>query len=157
VFSAFEVFGLFAYVMQVRGYWQEELKNAPLLRREIIERLRDASWGGHYRGSLERALAWLNRMFGKPGSAEALGLCILIAVGYAYATFFLGWGLGGSGRIAGFKFLSETMAQPGRGIAALVLILLPVAAFFLGRWFLRHVDRWERRFKVVLLIELSRI
>lgn len=149
-FGVFGVFGLFACVLQGRSYYQVELLD-PLYRQEIIERLRDASRGVQYRSALERALAWLNKLFGEPGSSQALGLCILVAMAYAYATFFLGWSLSGSGSIAGFEFLPNDWAQSKRFFLTSFSVLCPVLAYFAASVSARFANRWERRFKTVLL------
>ena len=82
----------FGFLLQWRQYTEDKLEKDPILRKEWADRLRNGSMGAAYRDALVRALAWLDRVFGPPGSARALGVCFLVAVGYAWATFFVGWG-----------------------------------------------------------------
>jgi hypothetical protein len=144
-------FGVVSAVYAMLPYVQAQLHDDEEYRRETARRLRGASLGERYRDSLRRALARLDRWFGEPGSARALGVCVWVAVAYAYASYYIGWGLGGAGDIGGFKMLADDAAQPGRGIAALLAVLLPVAAFYVSRSVARWANRWERRFKACLL------
>ena len=82
----------FGFLLQWRQYTEEKLEEDPVLRQEWADRLRNGSMGAAYRDALARSLAWLDRVFGPPGSAKALGVCFLIAVAYAWVTFFVGWG-----------------------------------------------------------------
>ena len=122
------VFGVLGVAYAALPYYQAQLNDDPEYRREVAERLAGAGLGERYRGSLSQALDWLDKVFGPPDSAQALGMCILVAVAYAYASYYLGWGLGGPGNIGGFKdLLPDEMPQPGRAIIALVWVLLPLS------------------------------
>lgn len=163
------LFGVGSYVYAKLPYHQGELEKDSKYREEIAARLRDASLGQSYRESLARALGWLDRTFGEPGSFSALGVCVWVAVAYAYATFFIGWGLGGPGDIAGFDFMPKAPPQPewnwfvllavvlpGRGLLALLAVALPVAVFYASRGAARWVTRKERGFKAWLRRRLRR-
>jgi hypothetical protein len=78
----------FGFLLQWRQYSEERLAEDPVLRAEWAARLRGGSAGAAYRDALASTLAWLDRVFGPPGSARALGGCYLVAVAYAWATFF---------------------------------------------------------------------
>ena len=147
----FGVFGVIGVIYTGLPYVQNQLHEDEEYRQETARRLRGVSLGGRYRDSLRGALARLDRWFGEPGSARALGVCIWVAVAYAYASYFIGWGLGGAGNIGGFKMLPDDATQPGRGIVALIFVLLPVAVFYLCRSVARWANRWERRFKAWML------
>ena len=127
-------------------YHQGELEKDSKYREEIAARLSGASLGERYREALARALGLLDKVFDEPGSFSALGVCVWVAVAYAYATFFIGWGLGGPGDIAGFDFM-PAIAQPGRGLVALLAVALPVAVFYASRGAARWATRKERGFK----------
>jgi hypothetical protein len=104
-------FGVLGAAYAALPYYQAQLNDDPDYRREMAQRLAGADVGERHRGSLSRALGWLDKVFGPPGSAQALGVCILFAVGYAYASYFIGWGLGGPGNIGGFKGLLPDIAN----------------------------------------------
>lgn len=144
---------VFGFFLQRRDYWQKELHEDAVLRRELATRLRDASVGGVYRDTLERALAWLDRVFGTPGSAQALGVCFLVAVAYAWASFFLGWCISPeSGKIGGFILLPGNMRLPVRAFLTTLAILLPLLTFYLSRWIARWLYRCERLLQAGLLL-----
>lgn len=148
-------FGLFQYLswsLARRQYWQDELGRNPAKRAEYATGLRNATLGTRYRDTLAWGLDWLDRRMGEPASARALGVCFLVALVYAWAFFFIGWGfLGVSGTIGGFSFLADDATQPGRAIFAVLLVLLPLLAYWLGGRLGRWVDRRERRLKARLL------
>jgi hypothetical protein len=149
--------GLLGVAYTALPYYQSQLNDDPEYRREVAERLAGADVGERYRGSLSRALDWLDKVFGPPGSAQALGVCILVAVAYAYASYYIGWGLGGPGNIGGLKeLLPDEMPQPGRAIIALVSVLLPPLVFYTGLWVARWANRKERRLKANLLRRMRR-
>lgn len=111
--------GLAGVVYTRLPYEQAQLHEDEEYRREVAGRLRGSGLGERYRGSLARALAGLDRLFGEHCSASAFGVCVWIALGYAYASFFLGWGFfGGAGNIGGYALLPDDAAQPGRGRGA---------------------------------------
>jgi hypothetical protein len=64
-------------------------------RTELAEELRGGRLGGLYQHMLATSLDWLDRRFGPAASGRALGICIIIALYYAYAAFFVAWGIGG--------------------------------------------------------------
>ena len=142
----------FGFLLQWRQYTEDKLEQDPILRQEWAERLRNRSMGAAYRDALARSLAWLDRVFGPPGSAQALGVCFLIAVAYAWVTFFLGWGFfHGAGHIGGLIILPQEAAETDRQIGASFAILLPPATFYLTRWLARCVQGHERNLQARLL------
>ena len=135
----------FGFLLQWRQYTEDKLAQDSVLRKEWAERLRNGSAGATYRDALARALAWLDRVFGPPGSAQALGVCFLVAVGYAWVTFFLGWGFfHGAGHIGGMEIMPPNLTATQRGIIAALAILLPPAMFYLSHWLAGWVQRHER-------------
>jgi hypothetical protein len=102
-------------------------------RAELAKKLRGARVGAVYRDYLTRGLDWLDRNWGEPNSSRALGICIIIGLCYAYAAFFLAWGIGGPGHIGGVVVLRETMLPERRFDAFGGLIALPLS-FAFGRW-----------------------
>jgi len=80
----------FGFLLQWRDYSEKKLDEDSVLRAEWAERLRSASAGAAYRDALARALAWLEKVFGPPGSAHALGVCFLVAVAYALGAATVG-------------------------------------------------------------------
>jgi hypothetical protein len=123
----------------------------PEYRAELAGRLRGAKVGSIYRDLLTKGLNWLDTHWGEPGSARALGVCIIIALCYGYAAFFLAWGVGGPGQIGGTRLADGSMEggivllgdadQPVRGLLALWLVAAPALGFVFGRW----LGRQERR------------
>ncbi|MFM8333663.1 MAG: hypothetical protein ACKN9T_18445 [Candidatus Methylumidiphilus sp.] len=151
VFGMVSVVALVVSVIALMPNVQNQLHDDEEYRQEAARRLRGASLGERYRDSLRRALARLDRWFGEPGSARALGVCVWVAVAYAYASYFIGWGFGGAGNIGGFKMLPDGLVQPGRGIAAFFSMLQPVLAFYASRSVAHWVNRWEQQFEAYLL------
>ncbi len=142
----------FGFLLQWRDYSEKKLDEDPVLRAEWAERLRNASAGAAYRDALARALAWLEKVFGPPGSARALGVCFLVAVAYAWVTFFVGWGFfHSSGGIGGLAILSAGSTEAQRQIGASIAILLPPAMFYISRWLARWLQTRERNLKARLL------
>lgn len=122
-----------------------------MLRAVWAVRLRSGSAGAPYRDALARALARLDRVSGPPGSIRALGVCFLVAVAYAWVTYFLGWGFfGGSGGIGGFELMPDALKQPSRGIAAASAIGLPPAMFLITFLVARFIGGREARLRVRL-------
>jgi hypothetical protein len=142
----------FGFLLQWRQYTEDKLEQDPILRQEWVERLRNRSMGAAYRDALARSLAWLDRVFGPPGSAQALGVCFLVAVAYAWVTFFWGWGFfHGAGHIGGFDIMPQDATETQRQIGASVAILLPPVMFYLARWLARWLQTRERNLKARLL------
>ncbi len=96
-------------------------------------------------------LAWLNRRAGPPWSIGALRTCFGIALLYCWMAYFLGWGLGGSGRIGDLSMLADP-PQPARLLSAFSAILLPLLVMLIGR----SLGRLERRAKLSLVRKLRR-
>lgn len=141
--------GLVAFFLRYstpRNDVERYLESDPEYRQELAEELRGGRIGGLYRHTLATALDWLDRRFGSPGSQDALGICIIIALHYAYAAFFLAWGVGGPGDIAGVVLLDEGVAWPVRLPIALFFIVALPLAYLLGCW----IGRQERRLKLRL-------
>jgi hypothetical protein len=135
---------------------REDLADDPIYRADIAASLRDGSLGRRYRGGLAGGLGLLDRAFGPPGSAAALGVCFIIALVYAYVGFFLVLGLGGPGVVGGFPLLSEAAEQPQRLGLGAFLALLPLGGFWLGRRLGRPIRRLEWRLVSGLQRAISR-
>lgn len=107
--------------------------------------------GSNGLASLTHGLGWLDRRLDAPWSARSLRTCLSLALIYCWIAYFLGWGLGGSGRIGDIRLLANP-DQPARLISALSAIGFPLVAMLLGRslgrferWAkLRLVRRWRR-------------
>ena len=112
----------------------------PEYRAEFAAKLRDAGLGATYRDFLTRGLDWLDRKWGDARSTRALGICIVIGLCYAYGAFFLAWGVGAPGSIAGGVGLVTETPQPARGLWALLFVAAPPLGFTFGR-FLGWQDR----------------
>lgn len=135
----------FGFLLQWRKDSEDRLEKNAKLRANWAAQLRSGSAGTVYRNALSRALDWLDRVFGPPGSAQALGVCFLVAVAYAWVTFFVGWGFfGGSGGIGGFDLPPNYATQPWRAIGAVLLISLPIVSFFTARWLARRMQACEQ-------------
>jgi hypothetical protein len=131
-----------------REYYEKKLGENPMLRQEWAQRLRDHGRGGAYRDTLSSALAWLERVFGPPGSWRALGLCFWVAIAYAWVTFFLGWGFfGASGAIGNLNFLPADATDSWRAVFGIMAIALPALSFYLAAWLARRADTIERRWQ----------
>jgi hypothetical protein len=115
-------------------------------RAELAAKLRGGRIGTIYRNFLTRGLDWLDRHWGEASSARSLGVCIIIALCYSYAAFFIAWGVGGPGNIGGLRLLGEA-TQPGRALLALWLVAAPVLGFVFGRWVGRQERRWKARLR----------
>ncbi len=68
---------------------RQQLDADPTFRADVSIGLRDGALGQRYRDGLQSGLVLLDRLFGPPGSARALGFCIVIALVYALAGFVL--------------------------------------------------------------------
>lgn len=88
----------------------------------------------------------LDRRLGRPWSIRSLRSCLGIALVYGWMAYFLGWGLGGSGRLGSVRLLADA-EQPARLASALCAIVLPLLAIRLGR----TLGRLERRAKLKLV------
>lgn len=123
-----------ALLLQKRQYEEASVGEDPILRAEWAARLRSGTAGTAYRDALSGALGWLTRVFGPPGSFQALAVCFLVAAAYAYAAFLIGWGFfGAQGSIGGLSILPSQTTQPARAIITLMAIILPPLLFFLSR------------------------
>lgn len=123
-----------ALLLQKRQYEEASVGEDPIVRAEWAARLRNGTAGTAYRDALSSALGWLNRVFGPPGSFQALAVCFLVAAAYAYAAFLIGWGFfGARGTIGGLSILPSQTTQPARVIITLMAIILPPLLFFLSR------------------------
>ena len=115
-------------------------------RAELAFKIRRNKIGATYRDFLTRGLDWLDRNWGEASSARSLGVCVIIALCYSYAAFFIAWGVGGPGTIGGFRVLAE-VTQPGRGLCALCLVAAPPVGFAFGRWVGHQERRWKLRLR----------
>lgn len=139
------VAALLAWLGPSRGEVMEDLSADAAFRSDTAARLCDGSLGRRYREGVDRGLRGLDRAFGPPGSAEALGFCFIVALVYAFAGFFVVWGLGGPGVVGGFQLLPEAMEQPVRLVHAALLAFTPLVCFWLGRKVGPPIRRLERR------------
>ncbi|MGI9507832.1 MAG: hypothetical protein ACR2QJ_00605, partial [Geminicoccaceae bacterium] len=96
--------------------------------------------------ALRAGTGWLRRRLGAPWSVRSLRACLGLALVYCWIAYFLGWGLGASGRIGDIRLLANPV-QPARIIGAISAIAMPLAAMLIGRMF----GRLERRAKLKLL------
>lgn len=157
------VAGSIAAVVQVLQHYADPpervegwVERDPEFRAELAGRLRGAKVGSIYRDLLTKGLNWLDQHWGERGSARAFGVCIIIALCYTYAAFFLAWGVGGPGYIGGTRLADGSIEgeigllgdadQPVRGLLALWLVAAPALGFVFGRW----LGRQERRLKARL-------
>ncbi len=137
-----------------REVW-DDLATDATYRADIAASLRDGSLGQRYRNGLAGGLALLDRHFGAASSAKALGLCIIIALVYAYAGFFLVWGLGGPGVVGGLHLMPRDAEQPARLIAGAIVMIAPFIGYGLGRYLGPRVRRFERR--LVTRLQMTRV
>ena len=96
--------------------------------------------------TLAGGLGWLDRRLGRPWSVRCLRTCLGLALVFCWVAYFLGWGLGGSGRLGDVRLLADPM-QPARLVGALSAIAFPLAAMLIGR----ALGRLERRAKLGLV------
>lgn len=128
----------------------EDLGEDPTYRSEIAAKLRSASVGAVYRDMLAAGLAFLERRMGAPGSAKALGVSIVLAIVYAWATFALPWGLGAPGTVGGFVLLAEA-PQPSRAITGVVIVVWPPIFYYCVIALDRCIDQIARSFRIRML------
>lgn len=136
----FAAFALLPGWADYRGW----LKADPDYREKTAAVLRDQRWAAAYRRWLEAGLDWLDRRFGEANSARALGVCTVIALCYAWAAFFISYGMGAPGRLGENELLPADLGPSERWTFVALGVVLPVAAFFLGRWLGGMADRAER-------------
>lgn len=142
----------FGFLLQWRKDSEDRLEKNAKLRANWAAQLRSGSAGTVYRHALSRALDWLDRVFGPSGSAQALGLCFLVAVAYAWVTFFVGWGFfHASGGVGGKEFLPKDATEVQRIVGGALAIILPPAMFYSSRWLTRWTRIRERRLQAWLL------
>lgn len=96
--------------------------------------------------SLARGLNWIDQRLGPAWSVRSLRACLGLALVFCWIAFFLGWGLGGSGRLGDVRLLANP-DQPARLVGAISAILFPLAAMLIGR----TLGRLERRAKLKLV------
>ena len=104
-----------------------------------------------YQDWLKAGLDWLDRHFGEASSGQALGVCTVISLCYGWAALFIGYGMGAPGRLGEIELLPTSTGLVDRWVLVALGVVLPVVAFFLGRWLGGLADRTERRFKAWLL------
>ena len=138
------------------NYWQTQIHEDVELRREVAAKLRNSTLGGIYRDSLQKALDWLDRVFGRPNSLRALGVCILVALVYSYFMFVLGWTLGGSGEIGGIELLPKGLRLVKRTFFGIVFAFAPLLIFVCSCWVTRFTSNKGDRFKTFLHAQLNR-
>lgn len=88
-------------------------------------------------------LRWLDRSFGPAWSIQSLRICLSLALVSCWVAYFLGWGLGGSGRLGNVRLLASP-DQPVRLTSAMSAIVFPLLAMLFGR----SLGRLERRAKL---------
>jgi len=91
-------------------------------------------------------LSWFDRRFGSAWSVGSFRACLGFALIYGWIAYFLGWGLGGSGRLGDVNLLANP-DQPARIVGAISAIAFPLIAMAVGRW----LGRLERFFKLKLV------
>ena len=96
-------------------------------------------------------LSRLDRRFGPVWSVRSLRTCLGLALISCWIVYFLGWGLGGSGRLGDIRLLADP-DQPARLIGALSAIAFPMVAMLIGR----TLGRLERRAKLSLIRRVRR-
>lgn len=101
--------------------------------------------------ALADGMVWLDRRLGDAWSIKALRTCLALALVYSWIAYFLGWGLGGSGRVGNVALLADP-PQPARFVSSLSAIMLPLVAMLVGR----SLGRIERRAKLLLVRRLRR-
>lgn len=137
-----------------RSSWQDHaefLKTDPVERAKRIAELRGGSFGKLYPMLLERGLTILDHRFGAPFSAQALNVCTLLALGYAYVFFFVAYVMGAPGGLGEGVMWAPPVDETSISIKLLIAvfsILVPPLAFLLARWSGRFPVNWERRFKL---------
>lgn len=104
-----------------------------------------------YYSSVDTLLSWLENACGPPWSMHALRFFLGIALVYCWIVYFLGWGLGASGKVGDISLLANP-EQPARIFGALSAIGFPLAAMMIGRFLGRSERsaklrflRWRRR------------
>lgn len=102
--------GSFVYV-RVRHF--RELLPDPEYRRVKVEALRDPGLWRLYLRGLGGSLDWLQRHFGHPLGARALGVCLTIGLLYGVVFLLLAWGLGAPATLQSTRILPD-VAQPWR-------------------------------------------
>ncbi len=142
---------LLAWLGPSRREVMDDLAGDATFREDAAARLRDGSLGRRYRDGLDRGMRRLDRAFGPPASAKALGRCIIVAIVYPYAGFFLVWGLGGPGVVGGIAFLSTGGGGPARLEAGAALALMPLLGYWLGRRLGPSIRGFKRRLITRLL------
>ncbi len=75
----------------------------------------------------------LHRQIGAAWTWQNLQVCLAAAFGCGWVGYFLGWAIGGSGRLGDLALLADP-AQPARLVGGIGAILLPWLALRLGRW-----------------------
>jgi hypothetical protein len=115
-------------------------------RSELAVELKGGRLGTLYQHALAYGLGWFDQRFGPANSSRALGICIIIALYYAYGAFLIGWGVGGPDDIGGVQLLPEALAWSDRLLLALGLTVVLPLAFLFGR----KVGRLERRLNLWL-------
>ncbi|MEM8948919.1 MAG: hypothetical protein AAGC99_06270 [Pseudomonadota bacterium] len=79
---------------------------------------------------------------GPPWSVGSLRSSLGLALIFCWITYFLGWGLGASGRLGEMPLLADP-DQPARLVGALSAIVFPLAAMLIGRM-LGRLERWAK-------------
>lgn len=133
------------YVPSHKDY-EDWLAHNPAFRQQTLARLQANQWTILYRDWLSRALGWLDRHWGRPGSAQALGVCIVIALCYGWIAFFLGYALGAPGSLGKVEWLPD-LSFSARSAAALAAIVGPALIFLMCHWLGARVDGLERAWR----------
>ncbi len=91
---------------------------------------------------LSDGLKGLDQRLGQPWSARFLRASLGLALVFCWIAYFLGWGLGASGRVGDIGVLANP-GQPARLVGAISAILFPLVAMLIGRTFGR-LERWAK-------------
>ena len=128
--------------------YRQWLKDDRGYREKTVATLRGPGWDDRYRTWLEAGLGWLDRRFGEAGSARALGVCTVISLCYAWAAFFIGYGMGAPGRLGEIYLLPEDAEAQQRWNLFAFAAALPPAAFFVCFWLSGVLAFGERKLKL---------
>lgn len=160
--------GISGYFYHRHSHSKSELAD-PDYRRAKADALRDPAWWRLYMRALGRSLDWLQRQFGHPLSARALGVCLTIGLLYGVVFLLLAWGFGAPATPHSTRILPD-IAPPWRvvwsigGLAwltAVVWIAIRKPHLDLGplewaaRRFPGHQGSWLVRFIFGLLVGIA--
>ena len=142
--------GVAALWLQLFGKSAGEVRESiadPDYRRELAGELRGTRIGDIYQATLRNGLTSLDQHFGNPRSAQALGVCFIVSVVYAWAAFFVGFAVSGNGNLGDFWLIPPTPDAIARTVAAIVACFSPLLAYLAGRLIGYWVRRSRQKFR----------